>query len=129
MEGREEPEQLPEECTGLDRDRPVRDTSTKPHLRSTTTRAEARASRDTSALHAKRRYRGDESPRAKQVSAEQIQAVPQPTIQKAAEPKSLFSLLLVSSKDFLREAREGLGPVQDILSSLLDAQTLKMFTG
>jgi hypothetical protein len=101
--GTEEPEQLPEECKGLDRDRPVRDTSTKRHLRSTTSRAGARASRDTSALHAKRRYRADESPRAKQVSAEQIQAVPQPTIQKAAEPKSVFSLLLVSSKDFLRE--------------------------
>ena len=100
--GMGEPGQLPEECKGLDRDRQAGDTSTKRYLRSTTSRAEARASRDTSALRAKRRYRADESRRAKQVLAERKQAVPPPTIQKAAEPKLLFSLFRVSLEDFCR---------------------------
>ncbi len=104
-----EPEQLPAERKGLDRDKPARDTNTKRHLRSTTSRAEARASRDTSARRAKRRYRARESPRANQVSVEQIQAVPQPTIQKAAEPKLFFSLLLISLENFWTYPRQPLG--------------------
>jgi hypothetical protein len=95
-----EPEQLPEEYKGLDKDKPAPDTNTKRQARSTTSRVEAHASRDTSARRAKRRYRAHESRRAKLVSAEQIQAAPQPTIQKAAEPKLLFSLLLISLEDF-----------------------------
>jgi len=96
--GTREPEQLPEECRHLDKDKPAPDTNTMRHLRSTTSRAEARASRETSVLRAKRRYRAHESRRANQVSAEQIQVAPQLTIQKAVKPKLLSSLLLVSSK-------------------------------
>jgi hypothetical protein len=101
------PEQLLEECKGLGRDRQARDTSTKRQPRSTTSRAEGRASRDTSGRRAKRRYRADESRRAKQVSAERKQAAPQPTIQKAAELESFFSLFRVSW-GFLEATRDGL---------------------
>jgi len=51
--GTQEPEQLLEECRHLDKDKPAPDTSTIRHLRSTTSRAEARAGRETSALRAK----------------------------------------------------------------------------
>jgi hypothetical protein len=52
-----EPEQRQAACRGWDRDRPGPDTSTMRHPRSTTSRADARASRGTSARYAKRRYR------------------------------------------------------------------------
>jgi hypothetical protein len=101
--GAREPEQLRVERKGLDRDKPARDTSTKRYLRSTTSQAEARASRDTSARRAKRQCHAHENVRcrpAKQVSAEHRQAARPPKIPKAPEPKLLFSLLLVSSEDF-----------------------------
>lgn len=63
--GTREPEQLPEERRDLDKDKPEPDTNTRNYLQSTTSPAGSRASRETSALPAKRRYRADESRRAK----------------------------------------------------------------
>jgi len=102
------PGQLPEECRDLDKDKRAQDTSTINHLRSTTIRADSRASRETSALRAKRRYRVHESRRANQVqvSPDQEQAARQPTIQPTAEAKLFFSSLLVSSKD-LQQSLDG----------------------
>jgi hypothetical protein len=51
--GTREPEQLPEECRDLDKDKPAPDTNTIRHLRSTTSPAASRASHDTNALRAK----------------------------------------------------------------------------
>jgi hypothetical protein len=71
---REEPGQLREECRGLDRDKPVQDTSTIHRPRSTTSRADSRATHETSVLRARRRYRVHENGRC--VHAMRAHAIP-----------------------------------------------------
>lgn len=63
QEAKREPGQLPEEYKGSDRDRLEPDTNTMRDPQSTTNRSDFHAIRETSARHAKRRYRAHENVR------------------------------------------------------------------